>query len=232
MAFNGDGPHSKRQRLEESGHRVSTRLLHDRGPRVPPCELRRLALSSLVPRPLVVPAALARVSTRGRRVAIYRRNDRSGAEAARVPPSTRSSRSAVRQRGAIYPRFPDLTSHRTRARWWRMRATRRDATRRVAGSLARSRPITMGAFAAGDGADSRAAIRRDWRVSSPRSPALDCRTPSASLSALRMSGRGPCCALDSFFRWFCESLKWLIARFEPVDGVGASFPLNPVSFSL
>lgn len=23
MAFNGDGPHSKRQRLEESGHRVS-----------------------------------------------------------------------------------------------------------------------------------------------------------------------------------------------------------------
>jgi len=36
MAFNGDGPHSKRQRLEESGHRVSTRLLHDRGPRVVP----------------------------------------------------------------------------------------------------------------------------------------------------------------------------------------------------
>jgi hypothetical protein len=27
MAFNGDGPHSKRQRLEESGHRVSTNKL-------------------------------------------------------------------------------------------------------------------------------------------------------------------------------------------------------------
>jgi len=86
--------------------------------------------------------------------------------------------------GAPFTRdFPDLTSHRTRARWWRVRATRRDATRRdatrrrLARSLARSRPITMGAFAAEDGADSRAAIRRDCRVSSPRSPALDCRTP-------------------------------------------------------
>ena len=29
MAFNGDGPHSKRQRLEESGHRVSTLYILD-----------------------------------------------------------------------------------------------------------------------------------------------------------------------------------------------------------
>jgi len=57
MAFNGDGPHSKRQRLEESGHRVSARANHYRASRRD--ATRRDAsrpvrdATSDVPRPLV-----------------------------------------------------------------------------------------------------------------------------------------------------------------------------------
>lgn len=95
---------------------------------------------------------LSRFFTRGRRVAIYRRNDRGREHGGACPaarPNTPSSRSAVRQRGAIYPRFSKCESHGMRARCVCVRAcmhacvraTRRDAT------PAHSLPITMGAFA-------------------------------------------------------------------------------------
>lgn len=58
MAFNGDGPHSKRQRLEESGHRVSTRQLIFRRSCVSPClAILATAFPSLSP-PLRCPPTL------------------------------------------------------------------------------------------------------------------------------------------------------------------------------
>jgi len=154
MAFNGDGPHSKRQRLEESGHRVSTRLLHDRGPRavpgVPPRELRpaRFTFRCSAPirwRPLVVPAAaLARVFTRGRRVAIYRRNDRAREQRRRVSRRVHGVPGVQCASGAPFTRDFPTSPVTVRVHGGgvcvRRGATRRDATRRrLARSLARAR---------------------------------------------------------------------------------------------
>jgi len=196
MAFNGDGPHSKRQRLEESGHRVSTRLLHDRGPRVvprfppPPANSVRLALRSLVPRRSVgghssSPPRHSREFSRGGgaspfigvMIALGEQRRRVSRRAHRVPGVQCAS-------GAPFTRdFPDLTSHRTRARWWRVRATRRDATRRDAVQTVERR---FDAIAVSP--------RRDRRRSIVVPPSA-----TSSSAYVRMSGRGPCCAADSSF---------------------------------
>jgi len=129
--------------------------------------------------------------------------------------------------GAPFTRdFPDLTSHRTRARWWRVRATRRDATRRDA-SPARSLARSLAP-------DNNGRIRRRGRCrqssgDSTRLPCLLAAIAGARLSyLLRLRRRvrtSECPAGAPAVRRIPpsagsrESLKWPIEKFQLVDGV-------------
>lgn len=104
MAFNGDGPHSKRQRLEESGHRVSARQLssYSRMPYVP------FALSCLASSRSLAGRTDALVRREGgRRVAIYRCNN----HGERVPPRARVRQISERRAGRHLSAIPMHAMH-------------------------------------------------------------------------------------------------------------------------
>lgn len=109
MAFNGDGPHSKRQRLEESGHRVSTiwtYALLSRLRLASRDSLRLRSAARIMTQRVASRTFTSRrryTRTRGRRVAIYRSNDRGREHGsrARVRRRRRCRRRRARSRRAF-----------------------------------------------------------------------------------------------------------------------------------